>query len=115
MHCKGSIYDTPGGRTGWLVGAFMSDVHHSDKWEISFMEVSSSSVSEEAPHLHNAREEFYVVFSGCIRMKIDYVPVELKKGDYLFIKKGSVSSFISADDETGVLVIEAPLDERYSP
>jgi quercetin dioxygenase-like cupin family protein len=64
--------------------------------------------SADQRHLHRHTVEVNVVLSGSIRLKIDEVEHNLRKGDFSVVWPESVVSEITTDAETEMLVGSGP-------
>jgi len=101
--------DSKARERGWFFGRFMDEpLLHSELVEVAWQKVPNRTPSADQRHLHRHTVEVNVVLSGSIRLKIDEVEHNLRKGDFFVVWPESVVSEITTDAETEILVVRAP-------
>jgi mannose-6-phosphate isomerase-like protein (cupin superfamily) len=80
----------------------------SDLVEVAWQKVPDKTPSPDQRHMHQHTVEVNVVLSGSMRLKIDGVEYNLRKGDFFVVWPESVVSEITTDADTEVLVVRAP-------
>jgi hypothetical protein len=101
--------DTDARERGWFFGRFMDEpLLQSDLVEVAWQKVPDLRPSADQRHLHQHTVEVNVVMSGSIRLKINDVEHNLRKGNFYIVWPESVVSEITTDSETEILVVRAP-------
>lgn len=87
MYYKGSVHNPIGDR-GYLCGAFLRKDNslYSKKFEVAYMKLNSGTKVKK--HYHKEVDEFVIVVKGGLKEEVDGDLLDLKPGDFLFIKAG---------------------------
>lgn len=96
---------------GWFFGHFVDEpLLQSDLVDVAWQKVPNKQPSPDQEHFHRHSVEINVVLSGSIRLKIDGVEHDLRKGQFYVVWPESVVGDIAtdADADAEILVVRAP-------
>ncbi len=104
----GSI-DADAKERGWFFGRFMDEpLLQSDLVEVAWQRIPGLTPSSAQRHLHRRSVEVNLVVGGSVRLRIDGVEHDLRRGDFYVIWPDSVVSDIETDADAEVVVVRAP-------
>jgi Cupin domain len=94
---------------GWFFGQFMDEpLLRSDLVEVAWQRIPGITPSAGQRHLHRRSVEINVVVGGSVRLRIDDVEHDLRRGDFYVVWPESVVSDIETDADAEVIVVRAP-------
>jgi mannose-6-phosphate isomerase-like protein (cupin superfamily) len=93
----------------WLLGPFRPDAtgEHSRHLEIGYVNLDEVAKSDLF-HAHTLSEEYFVVMSGRLRMRIDAAEVEVGPGQVLLVRPGAKHIMRAVDPGTRILLVKSP-------
>ncbi len=103
----GSV-ETPAGKEGWLIGAFLKKNHpcFSEIVEVAWKELGPDT--RDPKHIHKLVIDISVIIKGSQVVMVDDQHLTLKSGDYMIVCPLTPVEVLSAEEGTVVLVIKAP-------
>jgi len=93
---------------GYLCGAFKNAPIFSERMEVAYMVTDELKKHINKKHHHDIVDEFCMVIKGFIKQEIDGNLEELKEGDFILQKAGSIEELKEVGDDTILLVIKSP-------
>lgn len=107
MYSIGTV-DKPMGERGFLCGGFLpkEDPLYTEKVEVAWMKLDSKMRWKK--HYHEEVDEITIVIEGRLKEEVDGDILELKPGDFVLVKSGSITHTKEAEDGTVIISIKAP-------
>ena len=102
------LVETPAGKKGWLMGAFLEKNHpcFSGIVEVAWKELGPGTIDPK--HIHKLAIEISVIIKGSQIVIVDGQHLTLKSGEYIIVSPFTPVEVLNAEEGTVVLVIKAP-------
>lgn len=93
----------------WIVGPFQPEgsSRHSKAIEIGYVNLQEVEETDQL-HLHTYTEEYYLLLSGYMRVRVGEGTVEASEGQVLLVRPNVPHLILEVQPGTRVLLIKAP-------